>query len=113
MNINEIAQRQIDELNKTNRHNEEMNLIRHQNLKLNDVANATLMLANEQINANKLQQQANEIIKLQCEELSRRNKILEDELTDAKKQERTALIVNIFTILISIGSLITAILAII
>ena len=113
MNINEITQRQLDELNKTSRHNEEMNLIRHQNLKLNDVANATLMLANEQINANKLQQQANEIIKLQCEELSRRNKILEDELTDAKKQERTALIVNIFTILISIGSLITAILAII
>jgi hypothetical protein len=54
MNINEIAQRQIDELNKTSRHNEEMNLIRHQNLKLNDVANATLILANEQINANKL-----------------------------------------------------------
>lgn len=113
MNTNEIAQRQFDELNKISRHNEEMNLIRNQNLKLNDVANATLKLANEQINANKLQQQANEIIKLQCEELSRRNKILEDELTDAKKQARTALIVNIFTILISIGSLITAILAII
>ena len=85
MNINEITQRQFDEFNKRSRHNEEMNLIRNQNSKLNDVANATLMLANEQINANKLQQQANEIIKLQCEELSRRNKILEEELKEAKK----------------------------
>ena len=112
MNINERVQRQLDELNKSSRHNEEMNLIRHQNLKLNDVANATLMLANEQINANKLQQQANEIIKLQCEELSTRNKILEEELKEAKKQQITALVINIVTILISIGSLITAILAI-
>ena len=112
MNINERVQRQLDELNKSSRHNEEMNLIRHQNLKLNDVANATLMLANEQINANKLQQQANEIIKLQYEELSTRNKILEEELKEAKKQQITALVINIITILISIGSLITAILAI-
>lgn len=42
------------------------------------------MLANEQINANKLQQQANEIIKQQCEELSRRNEILEAELKEVK-----------------------------
>ncbi len=113
MNTNERAQIKLDKFNEKSRHKEEMNLIRHQNLKLNDVANSTLMLANEQIKANKLQQQANEIINQQCEELSRRNKILETELSNAKKQQRNALIVNIVTILISIGSLITAILSII
>ena len=67
LNHLEISKPQIS----YHRHNEEMNLIRHQNLKLNDVANATLMLANEQINANKLQQQANEIEKLKSQKNER------------------------------------------
>lgn len=100
----------IENMRASQRHRENINAMSKQTLQIWDVARSTSNLALEQVKANKLQKETNDLLKKQCDELAKRNDILETELKSAKNQNRWSMMVNVITILISIGSLITAIL---
>ena len=68
-------------------------------------------LANQQSRTNELIQQQNNNIKIQAEELKRRNKILEKQLEEKRRESKKNMWFNILTNVIAFASLIVSIIA--
>ena len=107
MYLNEWAEKNRKRIER----NEDVKLVKQQNYSLDAVANSTIELAKQQSIANQLQHDANILLKTQCEELSKRNKILEQELKKSEKSQKISLFVNVFSILVALGSFIVSIIA--
>lgn len=56
------------------------------------------------------QRESNEILKKQCDAIQKRNKMLEDELADARHAAKRSAIINIISASIAFGSLVATIL---
>lgn len=76
----------------------------------NQMVTATFKMLAEQQIANKQQQETNDILKSQCEELKRRNDILQEENKTKSKELKHSKTVNWVAIGVSAASLATAIL---
>lgn len=111
MDFMEMQRRNLAEANTRNRHNDTMRQMKNQNLSISQVAQSTSDLAQAQVQANSIQKETNDLLKIQCDQLSKRNEILEHELKNAQKQSKWSLAVNIITIFISLSSLVVAILS--
>lgn len=103
----------IEVFNKMRYHNEEMRVLGQQTNKLEQVAEATNKLASNQQQANILQKETNTVLQKQCDELMKRNAILESELKSSNKQNKISVGINVASIAIALASLIVAIIALV